>query len=137
MFKKILLGLGVVTIIVGIIYADRTWATLRANARTSKLNEDVDNLFSALQKYKEKVGVYPTGGNLEVCKALNGKNDKNVMVIVGPKTTLNDKGEFVDPWGSPLRIYFSDSGILIRSAGPNRRFDDSTAVNADDFYRSN
>ncbi len=137
MFRKILIGLGIVTIIIGIIYADRTWASLRVNARMSKLNDNVDNLFSALQKYKERMGAYPVGGNLEVSKALQGKNEKNVIVIVGPKTDINDKGEFIDPWGTALRIYFSDSGILIRSAGANKRFDDSTVVNSDDFYRSN
>ena len=137
MFRKILIALGVMTVIAGIIYADRTWATLRVNARMAKLNDNVDNLFSALQKYKERVGVYPVGGNLEVCKALQGKNEKNVIVIVGPKTDVNDKGEFIDPWGTPLRIYFSDNGILVRSAGPNRRFDDSLSMDCDDFFRSN
>jgi len=85
------------------------------------------------------VGTYPTGGNLEVSKALQGANNKNVIIIVGSskKNSLNDKGEIVDPWGTPLRIYFSDNGVLIRSAGPNRRFDDSTVIDADDFIRSN
>ena len=45
--------------------------------------------------------------------------------------------EFVDPWGTPLRIYFSDNGIMVRSAGPNRRFDDSTTLECDDYFRSN
>ena len=52
-------------------------------------------------------------------------------------TETNEKGEFVDPWKTPLRIYFSDTGVLIRSAGPNRRFDDSSVLEADDFIRSN
>jgi hypothetical protein len=97
----------------------------------------VDNLFAALQKYKERVGSYPVGSNAEVAKALQGANSKNVIVIVGRKNEVNDKGEFEDPWGTPLRIYFSDVGVLIRSAGPNRRFDDSTVLEADDFIRSN
>ena len=85
------------------------------------------------------MGTYPTGGNIEVSKALQGANAKNVIVIVGSsrKNNVNEKGEFVDPWGTPLRIYFSDTGVLIRSAGPNRRFDDSTVIDADDFIRSN
>ena len=36
-----------------------------------------------------------------------------------------------------LRIYFSDNDVLIRSAGPNCRFDDGTVMEADDFIRSN
>jgi hypothetical protein len=135
--KKILIGIGVLTIAAGIIWASKAWTTLRANARTLKFNEDIENLFGALQKYKERVGTYPVGGNAEVAKALNGANAKSVIVLVGRKTELNEKGEFVDPWGTPLRVYFSDTGVLIRSAGPNRRFDDSSVMEADDFIRSN
>lgn len=135
--KKIVIGIGILAIAVGVVWAGRAWNTLRVNAKTSQFNEDVENLFTALQKYKERVGSYPVGGNSEVSKALQGGNSKNVIVIVGRKTNVNDKGEFIDPWGTPLRIYFSDTGVLIRSAGPNRRFDDSTVIDADDFIRSN
>lgn len=135
--KKILVGLGFLTVIFGIVYASSAWKTLRANAKTAQFNEDVENLFVGLQKYKERVGVYPVGGNAQVAKALQGENSKNIIILVGRKTELNEKGEYVDPWGTPLRIYFSDVGVLIRSAGPNRRFDDSTVMEADDFLRSN
>ena len=135
--KKVLIGIGVLTIIAGVIWASKAWTTLRANARTAKFNEDIENLFAGLQKYKERVGNYPVGSNAQVAKALQGENNKNVIILVGRKTELNEKGEYVDPWGSPLRIYFSDAGVMIRSAGPNRRFDDSTVMEADDFYRSN
>jgi hypothetical protein len=135
--KKIVIGIGILTIAIGVLWAGRAWNTLRVNAKTAQFNEDVENLFTALQKYKERVGSYPIGGNAEVSKALQGNNAKNVIVIVGRKTNMNEKGEFIDPWGTPLRIYFSDIGVLIRSAGPNRRFDDSTVIDADDFIRSN
>ena len=136
--KKILIGIGIVTLLVGIVWADRALNTLQVNAKTSKFNEDVDTLFIALQKYKEQVGSYPAGSNLEISRALQGKNSNHVIVVMGNKASVNEKGEFIDPWGTPLRIYFSsDSGILVRSAGPNRHFDDSTVIGADDFYRSN
>ncbi|MGN6555043.1 MAG: hypothetical protein ACTHLW_15150 [Verrucomicrobiota bacterium] len=135
--KKIIIGIGILTIVAGIVWAGQAWNSLRVNARTAKFNEDIENLFTSLQKYKERVGSYPVGGNAEVAKALQGNNPKNVIVIVGRKTDLNEKGEFIDPWGTALRFYFSDVGVLIRSAGPNRRFDDSTVMEADDFIRSN
>jgi hypothetical protein len=135
--KKILVGIGVLTMVFGVIWASKAWTTLRANARTAQFNEDIENLFVGLQKYKERVGSYPVGGNAEVAKALQGDNSKNVIILVGRKTELNEKGEYVDPWGTPLRIYFSREGVLIRSAGANRRFDDSTVLEADDFIRSN
>jgi hypothetical protein len=135
--RKILIVIGVLTIAVGIIWAGRAWSTFRVNAKTARFNEDVDSLFFALQKYKEQVGGYPAGGNLEVAKALMGSNSKKVIVIVGNRIRVNEKGEFVDPWGTPMRMYFSDVGALIRCAGPNRRFDDSTVIDADDYIRSN
>jgi hypothetical protein len=135
--RKILVGIGLITVVCCSFWAAKAWSTLRANAKTATFNEDVENLFIGLQKYKERVGSYPVGGNLEVAKALQGNNAKNVIILVGRKTALNEKGEYVDPWGTPLRIYFSQDGVLIRSAGPNRRFDDSTVMEADDFIRSN
>ena len=135
--KKILVAIGVVTIVVGILWAGRAWNSLQVSARNAKFNDEVDNLFTALQKYKERVGAYPVGSNLEIAKALNGANTKNVIVLMGTKMRLSDKGEFVDPWGTALRIYFCDNGVLIRSAGANRRFDDSTVMEADDYFRAN
>jgi hypothetical protein len=135
--KNILIVLGMIAMMAASVWADRAWNNMRVNAKTTEFNASVENLFVALQKFKEQTGTFPLGGNLEVAKALQGRNSKNVIVIVGSKTSVNDRGEFLDPWGTPLRIYFSDTGILIRSAGPNRRFDDSSAVDADDYYRSN
>lgn len=135
--KRFLLVVGVVTVIVGSGWAYQAWTTLERNANTAKFNEDVDNLFYALQQYKEHVGSYPVGSNAEIVKALGGENPKHMMILISRKTEVNSKGEIVDPWGTPLRIYFAGEGILIRSAGPNKRFDDSTAVVNDDYIRSN
>ncbi len=135
--KKFLIAFGLVAVVTGLGWASHAWSSLQIKARTAKFNEDVENLFIGLQKFKEVVGNYPLGGNAEVAKALQGHNGKNVIILVGRKNELNEKGEMLDPWGTPLRVYFSDNGVLIRSAGPNRRFDDSTAMDADDFIRSN
>jgi hypothetical protein len=137
MMKKILIAVGVITVAVGILWVGRAWNNFQVNARTSRFNDQIGDLFGALQKYKERVGSYPTGNNAEIAKALNGANSRNVIVLISARVERNDKGEFVDPWGTPLRIYYSDNGVLIRSAGPNRRFDDSTVIDCDDFFRSN
>ncbi len=137
MMRKILIGIGLITVVVCAFWAAATWKTLTANARTAKFNEVIETLFTSLQNYKENIGSYPTGGNAKIAKALQGDNPKKIIVLVGRKTEVNDKGEYLDPWGTPLRFYFSEGGVLIRSAGPNRRFDDSTVLEADDFIRSN
>jgi hypothetical protein len=135
--KRILLIIGLVTILAGVGWAVQAWNSFRASAKTTQFNEDVDNLFIALQQYKERIGAYPVGSNAEIAKSLMGNNSKNLIILVGRKKDLNSKGEFVDPWGTPLRIYFAGEGVLVRSAGPNKRFDDSTVMNQDDYYRSN
>lgn len=134
---RFLIAAGVITTVVAAGWAFQTLNFWRVNASNAKFNNDVENLFVGLQKYKEHVGEYPRGTNAEIAKALKGKNAKNVIIVVGKDTELNEKGEFVDPWETPLRIYFNADGIMVRSAGPNKRFDDSTAVNGDDFFRSN
>jgi len=135
--KRVIWAVGLVTVLLTAVWVVRVFNTWKVNASTADFNEDVENLFSGMQQYKENVGSYPVGSNADVVKALMGKNPKKLIILVGRKNELNDKGEFIDPWGTPLRIYFSDSGVLVRSAGPNRRFDDSTALENDDYVRSN
>ncbi len=135
--KKIVYCLGLIALLVGIISGVRAFTVFQANARSKEFNKDVNSLFLALQKYKERTGNYPRGSNAEIAKDLNGENDKNLIIMVGRDITKNTKGEFVDPWETPLRIYFSENGVLVRSAGPNRSFDDTTVVEFDDILRAN
>jgi len=135
--KKLFIIIGAVTVLAGAGWVFNAFTSWKVNARTEKFNADVDNLFAGLQQYKEHVGKYPVGSNAEIAKALLGQNPKKLIILVGRKNELNEKGEFVDPWGTPFRIYFSDVGVLVRSAGPNRRFDDSTVLEGDDYIRSN
>jgi hypothetical protein len=135
--KKVIYALGLVALVVGVAWSIRAVTVYQANARSAKFNDDVDSLFVALQQYKERTGSYPQGSNAEIAKALDGKNEKNLIVLVGKKVSKNAKGEFVDPWETPLQIYFSHNGVLVRSAGPNRSFDDTTVVEFDDILRAN
>lgn len=135
--KKFLVVLGVLALVIAGGWGVRAVTTVQAKARNARLSNDVESLFDGLQKYKEFVGSYPRGGNADIARALQGQNEKKVTVLVGRKLEVNAKGEYTDPWGNPLRIYFSDTSVLIRSAGPNGRFDESTAFEFDDFIRSN
>lgn len=137
LMKKFIYGLGLIAMVVSVAWGIRAVTVYQANARSSKFNKDVDSLFTALQQYKERTGSYPHGSNGEIAKALDGKNEKNLIILVGKDIRKNSKGEFVDPWDTPLRIYFSGDGVLVRSAGPNRSFDDTTVVEFDDILRSN
>jgi hypothetical protein len=97
--------------------------TQRTDERVTKFNVDCDNLILGIQQYKEFVGTYPTGNNTSITKALLGQTEKKVLILAVRRSDINDKGEIVDPWGTPLQFYFSSNEVLIRSAGPNKAFE--------------
>lgn len=121
--------------VIGAGWAWRSAKTWNANRPIANFSAEVDNLFEIFHKYKEYVGEYPKGNNAEIARALQGENPKRVILIL-KKSDLNIKNEIVDPWGTPLKIYFANNEVLIRSAGPNKQFEDSKAGSSDDYVRS-
>ena len=112
----------------------RKWQSQQAQ-RT--LSNEVDSLFEAFHKYKTIVGEYPRGSNSDIAKSIReGNNEKHLMIMAVKDSQLNAKGEIVDPWGTPLKIYFAQNEVLIRSAGPNKQFEDAKATLTDDYFRS-
>jgi hypothetical protein len=72
---------------------------------------------------------------VQITKALLGQSEKKVLILAVRRADLNDKGEMLDPWGTPLQFYFSHNEVMIRSAGPNKAWQDSASPDADDLYR--
>jgi hypothetical protein len=115
-------------------FAVRQWQS-QQNQRA--LSNEVDQLFEAFHKFKTIVGKYPSGSNADIAKSIrNGDNEKKLMIMAVKDSQLNAKGEIVDPWGTPLKIYFAQNEVLIRSAGPNKQFEDAKATISDDYFRS-
>jgi hypothetical protein len=135
--RRVVLILAIVLFISGSIWAYaavRQWQS-QQNERT--LGAEVDQLFDAFHKYKRIVGKYPQGSNAEIAKAIReGDNEKHLMIMAVRDSQLNAKGEIVDPWGTPLKIYFAQNEVLIRSAGPNKIFEDAKSKTSDDYFRS-
>ena len=132
-------GVQILAILVVMIGAVWLWLTVSrwlAARPVRAFHAEVDSLFEAFHKYREYVGRYPEGSNADIVKALTGNNSKKVIILAVKKENLNAKGEVVDPWGTPLKIYFADHEVLLRSAGPNRVFEDSKAKTGDDYFRS-
>jgi hypothetical protein len=121
--------------VAGVLAVAKGWTLRRTDEKVAKFNTDCDNLILGLQQYKEFVGTYPTGSNQQIVKSLLGQTDKKVLILAVRRSDLNDKGEITDPWGTPLQFYFSHNEVLIRSAGPNKAWEDSAVATADDLYR--
>lgn len=133
--KRFLTIILVVVGVVGVLWVAKAWTLRRADATLAKFNGDCDNLIMGIQQYREFVGSYPTGNNAAITKALLGQTEKKVLILAVRRSDVNDKGEIVDPWGTPYQFYFSHNEVLIRSAGPNKVWEDSAVATGDDLYR--
>ena len=134
--KKIILPIVAIAVLACAGWMAKPYLSQKTDPKVAKFNEDAESLIIGLQQYKEFTGSYPTGTLADISKALTGQTDKKVLILVTRKSDLNTKGEMVDPWGTPIQIYFNQNTILIRSAGPNKVSEDSKNPRADDLYRS-
>ncbi len=135
MKRALPIALAVVLVAVGLWFVVNQ-VNARRDPFVADFHNEASNLIEGLQQYKEFVGAYPTGNPVELARALSGQTDKKVLILATSKNKKNAKGEIVDPWGTPLQFYFSHNAVLIRSAGPNRLFEDSTVASSDDLYRT-
>ena len=108
---------------------------MQIDPKVTEFNSDANKLIEGLQQYKEFFKHYPTGTTAEISKALSGQAEGKVIIFATSSAKKNDKGEITDPWGMPLQFYFSHNGVLIRSAGPNKVFEDSRTA-SDDLFRT-
>lgn len=134
--KKVLLPIVAVVVLACAGWMAKPYLSQKTDPKVAKFNEDAESLIIGLQQYKEFTGSYPTGTLADISKALTGQTEKKVLILVTRKSELNTKGEIVDPWGTPIQIYFNQNSILVRSAGPNKVSEDSKNPRADDLYRS-
>lgn len=91
----------------------------------------VAHVFSNLQLLVKGDAPFRLGANEEFAAALMGRNAAKEVFLMPPHACLNDRGQLVDRWGSPLFFHVRDaSRIDLRSAGPDREM-----WTADDLHR--
>lgn len=133
--KKALTIILVLVIVGGVLWVAKGWTIKRTDPKYAKFNSDAENLILGIQQFKEFTGGYPTGNNIQIAKALLGQTEKKVLILAVRRADISDKGEILDPWGTPLQFYFSHNEVMIRSAGPNKAWEDSAIPTTDDLYR--
>ena len=131
----------VTIVIVIVVLAGAAWLVkdrikVRMDPKIAEFNDQCDKLIQGLQQYKEFFKRYPSGTTAEISKALSGQAEGGVMIMATKNSQKNDKGEIVDPWGTTIQFFFSHNAVLIRSAGPNKSFEDSRTATCDDLYRT-
>jgi hypothetical protein len=83
----------------------------------------MENVRRTFRDYASVFGGNPVGTNPEITQALNGGNPKQTRFL-RPEEGLrvNEKGEMVDPWGTPFFFHQLSARVMeIHSAGPDRR----------------
>jgi hypothetical protein len=134
MKKTITVGLILIGV-AGVLWVAKAWTPRHTDPKIEQFNSDSENLILGLQQYREFAGAYPTGNNISITKSLLGQNGKGILILAVRRAKISDKGEILDPWGTPLQFYFSSNEVMIRSAGPNKAWEDSAIPGADDLYR--
>src|SRR5882724_8201892 len=124
--KKALTIILVLVIVGGVLWVAKGWTVKRTDFKYAKFNADAENLILGIQQFKEFTGSYPTGNNIQIAKALLGQSDKKVLILAVRRAPVSDKGEILDSRRTPIQFYFSHNQVKIRSAGPNKAWEDSS-----------
>lgn len=91
---------------------------------TSRPEDDLSalaNTFANLLLLLKSDRPFRMGANEEFAAALLGQNAAHEVFLTAPHPALNDQGQLIDRWGTPLFFHVRESTrIDIRSAGPDR-----------------
>jgi hypothetical protein len=134
--KNIITIVVVIAVVAGAAWLLKGKIGVRTDPKGAEFNDQCDKLIQGLQQYKEFFKRYPSGTTAEISKALSGQAEGGVVIMATKNSQKNDKGEIVDPWGTTIQFFFSHNAVLIRSAGPNKSFEDSRTATCDDLYRT-
>jgi hypothetical protein len=83
----------------------------------------LENMRRVIRQYGDMFGGNPVGTNLEITRALQGNNPKQINFLKPDDgNRVNANGELVDAWGTPYFFHqLSATDMEIRSAGPDRK----------------
>jgi hypothetical protein len=100
-----------------------------------RIDVETAQICTALELYKAEFGAFPVGDSAAVLRSLRGQNPRQIVFFQCRAESVSPDGGLLDPWGTPYKVYFSGDQALVRSAGPNKQFDDSSKKDFDDYIR--
>jgi len=82
----------------------------------------IDELAFLLRDFRNQLSQNPVGTNAEITAALLGNNPKQARFAVPVGSSLNQKNELCDFWGTPYFFHQLSASLMeVRSAGADRR----------------
>jgi hypothetical protein len=139
MFMKRILALVFVLLFLALLaFTLSSMFARQTDHHTQAFFTEARTLIEALQNYRKAIGRFPAGDSAQLLSALSGEGvaGERVLVMTKVEGRRDSQGRPVDPWGTPIQVFFAGETILIRSAGPNRSFEDSAAPGGDDLFCS-
>src|SRR5260221_10165371 len=105
---------------------------LLAGSRRRRIAEAEDamaHFIAGVQQYRTEYGTLPARDSTNILKALFGDNPRKIPFLLVPSRSLNAKGEWLDPWGTPYEFRLSSTNsISVKSAGKNKIFGDKDDI---------
>lgn len=86
---------------------------------------EANSIKNALLQYQCTFGSFPDAQGKELVSILTGNNERKIKFIDPLK---NCEEKYVDPWQTPYIIRMTVDSVLIRSAGPNKKFYDDDDI---------
>ena len=68
---------------------------------TAKFNEVIETLFTGLKTTKENIGGLPRRRLMPGRQRPSRDNPKRSSCLSAGRPEVNEKGEYLDPWGTP------------------------------------
>lgn len=84
---------------------------------------EIRSLKMALNQFKAEYSFYPTGELDAVVSALSGGNPRKLIFLEWFRTPQDRGNRAVDPWGTPYRLQMTATNVVVKCAGPDKKFD--------------
>lgn len=118
---------------VGFLYSgmgsSANWSHTRAGREQMNLTE----IATAVRNYQSELNSELPASPGPFFAALRGENPKGIAFLGPAKFQDSKSGIRCDAWRNPYQVFCGADGWLIRSAGPNRIFDDKIGKGSDDM----
>lgn len=103
-----------------------------SHTRAGRERVNLTEIASAVRNFQIELNSEPPVPPGQFFASLRGSNSKGIAVL-GPAKVPDSEAGRCDVWRTPYQVFLGGDGWLIRSAGPNRVFDDLGDKRSDDM----
>lgn len=123
--KDFLIVMGLIcAAVIAVVIANGFQEPRFSHTKTGYVYRDLHDIKMAINAYQVQFNSNPPLPLNKFYAALKGENKNEIRLLLSGKYEDSESGLRCDAWNTPYEVYLNSEGWLIRSAGPNRKFDD-------------